>query len=243
MRLLSSAPVPTTATLVLALAVTSLAACSAPESDTPTVRPSATSTPAAPTTAPTPEPSPEPTQAPTEVGEPRADLTPEGTELAATDEAVLQNNAGFDPAGEHYTEAQFLSRITEVVPAAVEDLTAADGSNPVDGATQDVFYVWSEHSLVWAKGNAPLGLIQLPSVYAWATDGSPASWIFGVGKTQCTGEAIREAAVGAVGTACTAVVVPKGQGVSAVGVLGNPDVSRDVHAEVTSTPVYWTIGG
>lgn len=177
------------------------------------------------------------------MGAARTDLTAEGTVLGASEEAVLQNNAGFDPEGDYYTQAQFVSRLTEIIPAAAEDFTAADGSNPVDPATEDAYYVWTEHTLVWARGNTPLTSVPSPSVHAWTADGAGASWIFGIGLEKCTGSSIDDVVVGAVGTACNAVVVPKGQAISHVGVLGNPDITRDAHEDVTSQQVLWAVGG
>lgn len=192
---------------------------------------------ATPSAAPTPPPTPE---RPSEVGVPRTDLTPEGAMLEPGDEAVLQDNVGFDPTGPAYHEVQYVTRITDVIPGDTADLATDD--NTIDAATQDVYYVWSESTLVWARSASPLNTLHQPSVKGWLADGSAASWVFGVGMDQCTGTSIKEPEVGAVAVGCDAVLVPKGQPLSYVGVLGNPDLTWDVHDTPTTTPVLWRLG-
>ena len=194
---------------------------------------------ATPSAAPTPTATPTP-ERPSEVGVPRTDLTPEGAMLEPGDEAVLQDNVGFDPTGPAYHEVQYVTRITDVIPGDTADLATDD--NNIDAATQDVYYVWSESTLVWARSASPLNTLHQPSVKGWLADGSAASWVFGVGMDQCTGTSIKEPEVGAVAVGCDAVLVPKGQPLSYVGVLGNPDLTWDVHDTPTTTPVLWRVG-
>lgn len=212
-----------------------LGACASGAAE-PAAKPERTAAAAEETPSPTPTPTPEP--APSEVGTPAA-LTPEGGELDLGAEAVVQVGWGLDPAGDAYYDAQFASRVTGVRPADPAALAEVDISG-YDPATHVAFYVDSAHRLLWARGNQPLSSIYAPTIYGWESSGSPASslLVFGV-FPGCEGGSFDEPTVGAEITSCDIVAVPVGQSVGYAGVVGNPQVSQDAHAEITTTPLVW----
>ncbi|WP_199424767.1 hypothetical protein [Actinotalea solisilvae] len=233
MRLPTRAAALLTPLAVLAL----LGACAAgpAEPEAPAAKPERTAA-AEPTPTPTPTPTPEP--APTEVGVP-AELTPEGGELDLGAEAVVQIGWGLDPAGDAYYDAQFASRVVGVRPADPAALAEVDISG-YDPATHVAYYVDSAHRLLWARGNQPLLSVYAPTLYGWDSTGSPASSLLVFGTFPgCQGGSFEEPTVGAEITSCDIVAVPLGESVGYAGVVGNPQVSQDAHAEITTTPLVW----
>lgn len=201
--------------------------------------PSVTATPTpTPTATPTPTPAP---VVPFELGTP-ATLTPESTRLVRTDEALLQKNAGFDPAGEHYTESQWASTVVDVVAADPAEIATVAGPEAFDPATQQAYYVRTSHRLLWARGNSDTSSLAPPHVLGWGADGAGAGDLLPMGVfAPCQTESLDEPAVDAEVAACTIAVLPAGQPIGYVGVEGNPQVTRDAHAEVTSVPVVWVL--
>lgn len=188
--------------------------------------------------APSPTPTPTPEPAPSEVGTPAA-LTPEGGELALGAEAVVQVGWGLDPTNDAYYDAQFASRVVGVRPADPAALAEVDISG-YDPATHVAYYVDSAHRLLWARGNQPLSSVYAPTIYGWDATGSPASSLLVFGTFPgCEGGSFDEPTVGAEITSCDIVALPAGQAVGYAGVVGNPQVSQDAHAEITTTPLVW----
>lgn len=217
--------------------VAALAGCTGEAPVTPPT-PSAT---ASPTPTPTPTPTPV-APVPFEVGTP-AELTPESTRLARGDEAVLQKNAGFDPAGERSTESQWASAVVDVVAADPAELAAiVSGVDAFDPATEQAYYVRTSHRLLWARGNSDVSSLAPPHVLGWGADGAGASDLLPMGQfAPCQTDSLDEPVVDAVVSACTIAVLPAGQPIGYVGVEGNPQLTRDMNDPVTSVPVVWVL--
>ncbi|MGW6132026.1 hypothetical protein ACWFNE_18550 [Cellulomonas sp. NPDC055163] len=233
---------PPAAGLVALAALVVLTGCTGGDPDaTPTPSVTATPTPApTPTATPTPTPTP---AVPFELGTPGVP-TPESTRLARGDEAVLQKNTGLDPAGERYTESQWASTVVDVVAADPAEIATVAGPEAFDPATQQAYYVRTSHRLVWARGNSDATSLAPPHVLGWGADGAGAGDLLPMGLfAPCRTDVLAEPAVDAVVAACTIAVLPAGQPIGYVGVDGNPQVTRDANAPVTSDPVVWVLEG
>lgn len=208
-----------------------------PTAGGPTTPPTATSTP-----TPTPTPTPETPSEPVELGT-KVEITPPDTYLGRDDSAVIEKHVGFDPEGEYYGEAQFTSRLLEVVEADPADLDAVDlGDDPVDPATETVYYVRSEHRLEWAT-TADVGTLMLPHLGGWAEDGTGGGdlLVFGVFEPCENGRLDSDDGPGATVESCDVVVLPSAQRLAYVGVTENPQLSRDAHETYEPHPVVWTL--
>jgi hypothetical protein len=180
---------------------------------------------------------------PFEVGAP-AELTPESTRLARGDEAVLQKNSGFDPAGAHYTEAQWASTVLDVAAADPAEIATVAGVGAFDPATQQAYYVRTSHRLLWARGTSDTSTLAPPHVLGWGADGAGAGDLLPMGLfAPCQTDPLDEPTPDAEVAACTIAVLPAGQPIGYVGVEGNPQVTRDANAPVTSVPVVWVLEG
>ena len=191
---------------------------------------------------PTPSPTPTPDPLPTEVGEAR-DATPEGTFLEPDEVAVLHQQWGLDPDADAAYRAAYTSRLTGVERGDAADLDGLDLDGDFDPATEDVHYVRATHTLLWALGNAPLDVVYPPTLHGWDADGSslPNLLVFGV-LDACTSGSLDEPQAGDEVETCDIVITPKGGTVAYAGVEGNPQISRDAHAGVTTEPVVWRTG-
>ena len=233
-------PTRAAALLTAALAVVALGACtSGGAGDEPDAKTERTAVASEPVATPTPTPTPEP--GPSEVGAPEA-LTPEGSELELGAEAVVQVGWGLDPTNDGYYDAQFASRVVGVRPADPAAL-AEIGISGYDPAAEVAFYVDTAHRLLWARGNQPLTSIDAPTIYGWDSTGAPGSSLLIFGTfPDCQNGHLEEPTVGAEVTSCDIVAVPAGQAIGFAGVVGNPQVSQDAHAEITTTPLVWRVG-
>lgn len=223
--------------LVPALAALALVACAPGDAPAATASPTAT-----PTATPTPTPTPTPT-GPVELGT-RLAPTPPDSYLATADPAVLEKHIGFDPAGEHYVEAQFTSRFVSATVADPADLAAVELSTPVDPATETVYYVRTAHRLEWARAATPAGTNALaaPHVGGWDADGAGASTLLVLGVFDpCTTAQIDPVQPGTEVEACEILVLPTGRPLTWVGVSENPQLTRDAHEEYEAHPVAWRV--
>lgn len=228
--------------LVLATGVVSaalLTGCGAGGGSDDGDAPKAERTAAAPSSEPATEPSPTPTPTPgpTEIGTP-AELTPEGGELDPTAEAVIQVGWGLDPAGDLYYDAQFASRLVGVRPADPGALAEIDISG-YDPATHTAYYVDTVHRVLWARGNSELTDLSAPDIQGWDATGAPGAQLLVFGTFDGCEPGSGPAVVGTEITSCDIIAVPAGQTVGFAGVVGNPQVSQDAHAEITTTPLVW----
>ncbi|MFS0704291.1 hypothetical protein AB6N23_07185 [Cellulomonas sp. 179-A 9B4 NHS] len=225
------------AATLTAAAVVALAACTPAADDvaaTPTPTPTATAS-ATPTPTPTPEP--------LEVGG-RLDPTPPDSFLGTADTAVIETHTGFDPTNPHYAEVQFTSRLIDVSVADPADLVGVEMTDPVDPATETVYYIRSAHRLEWARtttvGASGVGP---PHVGGWAEDGTGASDLLVMGLFDpCTTGRFDALLPGLEVEACDIAVLPAGVPLTWVGVTENPQVSRDAHEEYEPRPVAWRVG-
>ncbi len=239
-RSTSARRTPTTATALAVVAlVLALTACSSDKDEATSAR-----TAAAPSPTPTAEESPtstEPAITPVELGG-RVEPTAPGTFLAATDPAVVEVHAGFDPTNDYYAEAQFTSRLVSVTPADPADFADVDLDDPLDPATETAYYVRSAHRLDWVKTTSVASLYP-PHINGWDSSGAGASDLLVFGSfAPCTEGRYEELVIGTEVESCDIAVLPVGTPLAWVGVAENPQVSRDAHEEYEAVPVAWSVG-